>query len=311
MNRIGVVGGQGQLGRALLRSLGEAGVGWGRHELDVTDSMSVAQKLRLSQVDGVINAAAFTRVDDAEDEIEAAVAINGLGAWNVAQTCHDLNIPLIYLSTDYVFGRDEGRRRPYGESDAAGPINVYGATKLYGEQLVQLAAPRSFVVRTCGLYGTPMTPGTGNFVEAICRKALAGEPLQVVGDQRCTPTSVADLGPALIQLLQTDRYGLHHLTSSGDCTWFEFASAIVAHLGIDVPLTQVTSQEFVRRAKRPAYSVLDCSGIASQCGLTLPHWAESVAHYLSDRAIGLKGRPSSAPRGYSQGESDMGSGGTA
>lgn len=286
MQRIGVIGGGGQLGRTLLRLLGERGLGWSHEELDVTDPGEVLQKLQSAQLSAVINAAAYTRVDDAEDDAETAVAVNGCGPWNVAVACQTLDLPIVHLSTDYVFGQETGRDVPYREEDAPGPVNVYGASKLYGEYMLNIAARRSFTIRTCGLYGPPLEPGQGNFVETICQRVLAGVPLKVVDDQRCSPTSILEIAPLLIQILDShcDAYGRYHLTAAGDCTWYEMACAIGKKLGGGVPIERVKSADSLRAAQRPGYSVLDCSRSSQKLGLALPHWRESLENYLDQRS---------------------------
>src|SRR5262249_42627491 len=155
----------------------------------------------------------------------------------VAEICRDLNITLVQVSTDYVFGLEAVRQMPYVETDAPGPISVYGASKLAGEQFFRDLFPKHFVIRTCGLYGRRGTGGKGgNFVETMLRMAGQAKPLRVVNDQVCTPSYTVDVAAATIQVMQTTAYGIHHVTNAGQCSWFEFARAIFELTGIQADL---------------------------------------------------------------------------
>jgi dTDP-4-dehydrorhamnose reductase len=190
---------------------------------------------------------------------------------------------LVHFSTDYVFGRETDRKTPYTEESAPGPTSVYAASKLAGEYLAR-STPKHFVIRTCGLYGhAGRTSQKGNFIEMILRQVSQNKPLRVVDDQRCTPTFCNDLAEAIGPLVATGQFGLYHLTSGGDCTWFEFAKAILAFKHIDWPITPVRSEEFGSAAKRPGYSVLSCEK-HNRLGLPpLRHWRDALAAYLAER----------------------------
>src|SRR5205085_9848553 len=175
----------------------------------------------------VINCAAYNLVDRAEDEPDAAFAVNAWAVRELATACNELGSVLVHFSTDHVFGLDAARRTPYAEDDPPGPVNVYGLSKLSGEYLVRALCPRHFIVRTCGLYGIWGSGGKGgNFVETMLRLAREGKPLRVVDDQECTPSYTVDIATATAALIATDRYGLYHLTNSGSCSWYDFARAI-------------------------------------------------------------------------------------
>ena len=232
------------------------------------------------QPDAVINAAAYNFVDAAEADPGAAFRANAAGPANIASACFHRDILCLHVSTDYVFGGDLGRRVPYREDDATAPLSVYGVSKAAGEQLVRAANSRHFIVRTCGLYGRPSATGKGNFVETIRRLAGEKPELQVVDDQRCTPTSTADLAAAIVRLFATDAYGTYHATNAGDCTWFEFAREIVRLLGLPTRVLPTTTEHFPRPARRPAYSVLDSSRLATLTGQSLRPWREALADYL-------------------------------
>src|SRR5262249_8549339 len=162
----------------------------------------------------VVNCAAYNFVDKAESEPLAAFAVNAWGVRALAQICRDLDCSLVHFSTDYVFGLDTARGSPYRETDAPGPASVYGLSKLAGEYLVRFICPKHFVIRTCGLYGVWGSGGKGgNFVETMLRLAGQGKPLRVVADQQCTPSYTVDIASAAAALIQTERFGLYHLTN--------------------------------------------------------------------------------------------------
>ena len=190
----------------------------------------------------------------------------------------------MHFSSDYVFGLDENRQRPYGELDAPGPVSVYGLSKLSGEYLVRSTCPRHFVIRTCGLYGVWGSGGKGgNFVETMLRLANEGKPLRVVADQVCTPSYTVDVARATAELLLTGRFGLHHFTNAGSCSWHELARTIFELAGIRANLTAITTREFAAKARRPTYSVL-AAGANQAPGLpTLRSWREALAAYLLER----------------------------
>ena len=208
-----LLGAGGQLGRDLQSRLPGEVVAWTREQADLTRPAEMRAALETLRPDGVVNCAAYNLVDRAESDPAAAFAVNAWGVRDLALICRDLGCLLVHFSTDYVFGLDETRRDPWTETDAAGPVNVYGLSKLCGEYLVRANCPRHFVIRTCGLYGVWGVGGKGgNFVETMLRRAAEGKPLRVVYDQTCTPTYTADLAAATAAALTaTDRYGLYHL----------------------------------------------------------------------------------------------------
>ncbi len=279
-----LLGAAGQLGQELLAALPGKVTPLTRADIDLTRVETIGPALHALGPSCVINCAAYNRVDQAETEPADAFAVNALGVRELARCCRELHCLLVHFSTDHVFGLDERRTTPYAESDGPGPVNVYGASKLAGECFVRSLCPKHLVIRTCGLYGRRGTGGKGmNFVEAILHKAAAGAPLRVVDDQHCTPTSVADLAGAVTALLQTDRYGLFHVTNAGACTWFEFAQAIVAADDSRVSVIPIASAEYHSAARRPGYSVLDC-GSYDRLGLVIRRsWREALDEYLRSR----------------------------
>jgi dTDP-4-dehydrorhamnose reductase len=295
-----VFGAAGQLGGELCRCLAGDVVALTRADADLTQPDAVRSALDRIRPGVVINCAAYNFVDRAESEPHAAFAVNGWAVRDLARACRDLGCILVHFSSDYVFGLDEQRRTPYAESDAPGPLNVYGLSKLAGEYLVRATTPKHFVIRTCGLYGAGGSGGKGgNFVETMLRLAGEDRPLRVVADQTCTPSYTVDVARATAALIQTGRHGVYHLTNGGGCSWHEFARAIFEAAGVKAEVTPITSEQFGAAARRPAYSVL---AMRAYEGLGLPPlapWREALGRYLQERQLhrGKSGEQvASAPR---------------
>lgn len=283
MMRIILIGAGGQLGTALSnRLIGEI-VPLGRAEVEIADARRVGNVLREASPDLVINAAAFNFVDRAEQEPARAFAVNALGPRFLAESCARLGVPLVHVSTDYVFGSAAGHAAPYTEDDPPGPLSEYARGKLAGEGFVQAACPRHYILRTCGLYGRATSPGKGNFVETMLRLGRERGKVSVVDDQWCTPTAASDLAGWIAELIVTQKYGLYHATNAGSTTWFRFACEIFRLAGMPVELTPITTAEFGARAARPAYSVLDGSRLAAAIGHPVRPWQEALVDYLRVR----------------------------
>lgn len=278
-----VIGAAGQLGHDICARLADA-VPLARAQADLTQPESLRAVLTELRPDVVINCAAYNFVDKAETEPEAAFAVNAWGPRSLALICRDIDCVLAHISTDHVFGLDRSRRIPYDETDAPGPVNVYGLSKLAGEYLVRSLCPKHFVVRTCGLYGLWGSGGKGtNFVETMLRRAAEGKPLRVVADQVCTPSYTIDLAAALAELIPTGQFGLYHITNAGACSWYEFARTIFQLAGVSADLAATTSQDFGAPARRPGYSVFNTDKLAE---LHIPRpgpWQEALAAYLGCR----------------------------
>ncbi len=279
-----VLGSAGQLGRDLCPRLTGEVVPLTRQHIDLARPSTIRPVLSDLRADVVVNCAAYNFVDKAESEPDAAFAVNAWGVRELAAVCRDLDCGLVHFSTDYVFGLDEGRKIPYRESDAPGPVSVYGLSKLAGEYVVRALCPRHFVIRTCGLYGVWGSGGKGgNFVETMLRVAGQGKPLRVVADQTCTPSYTVDVATAAAALVETGRYGLYHLTNAGSCSWYDFARTIFQQAGVTADLTAIPSREYPAPARRPGYSVL-AAGAYQALGLPAPrHWSDAVAAYLEER----------------------------
>ncbi len=287
--RIALIGSNGQLGSDLLPRLQTAGhdvVPLRHADIEITDKDNVAAVLEPLRPDLVLNTAAYNLVDKAEDELIAAMTVNGTGPLVLAELCETHNWRLMHISTDFVFGWSPvPTSRAWTELDRAYSGGRYAITKRTGEQFVQERCSQHFVVRTCGLYGLAALRdgGKGNFVETMLRLGRERKQLRVVDDQRCTPTSTADLADALVKLIATDAFGLYHATNSGSMTWCEFAREIFRLAKLDVEVIPITTAEFGAKAMRPAYSVLDCSKLSSVIGGPLPDWHDALARYLASR----------------------------
>jgi len=277
---IALIGATGQLGTALAQRWAGDVVCLDHEQLDLADRQQVHSVLETLEPDTVVNAAAYNQVDLAEQHPLTACTVNALGPRYLTEYCAAHDVRLVHFSSDYVFGQDGSRDRPYTEQDLPGPISAYGSSKLAGETFVQGGCPKHFVIRTCGLYGQASRPGGTNFVNTMLRLAAAGQPLRVVADQYCTPTSTTSLADAVCQLLETEQYGLYHATNSGHTSWREFARLIFELQGLQIEVQPITSDEFGAPARRPPYSVLDCSKLTGIIGGPLPTWQQALADHL-------------------------------
>lgn len=268
--KILVAGAHGQLGTCLKSSLhGHQVVPLGRNELDITRLCQIHRVLRREQPDLVINAAAFNDVDGAESQITNAYAGNALGPQDLAAETADLGIPLVHVSTDYVF--DGLANRPYDEHDLPNPLSVYGASKLAGEIAVRKLNPRHYIVRTAWLY---WESGKG-FVLSMCSNASRPE-LRVANDQIGSPTYVPHLADAIARLVETGAYGTYHLAGTGGVSRWQLVSEVFSLLNISTPLRPVSYRVFPRGARRPRYSVLTS---VQEPRIMLPPWQEGIAEF--------------------------------
>jgi dTDP-4-dehydrorhamnose reductase len=246
-------------------------------DFDIAEDAAVGRAFRALRPEFVFHLAAFTDVDGCEANPQMAERVNALGTRNVAGACAEIGAGMLYVSTDYVF---DGRgKRPYREDDCPNPLSVYGLTKLQGERHVQALVARHVIVRSSWLYG----PGGKNFVATIMRVAREGRDLRVVFDQRGAPTYTRHLALKLAELLAARVYGIFHVTGGGECTWFEFAEAIVRSGGYPhIHVTSITTEECGRLARRPAFSLMENRRLAENKLGTLPDWREGLAQYLEE-----------------------------
>ena len=286
--RIAVTGKEGQVARSMLALGPELDVdiiAVGRPELDLVDPASVRSALEAARPDVVVSAAAYTAVDKAETEQDLAFAVNGAGAGAVAEAAAALGVPVLHLSTDYVF--DGSKPTRYVETDATGPTSVYGASKLEGERLVAAANPDHAIFRTAWVYSA----FGANFLKTMLRLGETRDTLSVVADQHGCPTSAEDIARALIVAARTmvsdrdDRYrGIFHLTGSGEASWADFARAIFRaaedHGRKPVEVIPITSDQYPSPVKRPANSRLSGDKLERIHGIVLPDWRVSTARVV-------------------------------
>ena len=278
--KIALIGANGQLGSDLSKKLDKDTTSILNYpDFDITKPESMGKDLHEINPAVVINTASFNRVDECEKHPQQAIDVNASAVRTLSKVCSDLGAILVHFSTDYVF---DGRiSKPYTEKDTPNPLNVYGQTKLDGEQFVRGLLHRYFLIRTCGLFGEAGCWGKGtNFVDAMVRASEENRPIRVVNNQTVTPTSTAELAVRVLELIQTLEFGLFHMTNEGQCTWFEFAQTIFELLGQDVDLIPVDSNEYGAAAVRPSYSVLD-NRKARSVGLTpFSHWTKALEDYM-------------------------------
>ena len=277
--RILVTGVKGMLGSALLPCLEPQHQvrGVDLEHFDICKEPAVEKAFRELRPELVFHLAAYTDVDGCEVNPQKAEEVNVGGTRNVARACAEIGAALLYVSTDYVF--DGCQEKPYREEDCPHPRSAYGCSKLRGEQFVEALVARHCIVRTSWLYG----PQGKNFVATILKLAREREELQVVSDQRGSPTYTRHLAEKLAQLSQAKAYGIYHVTGAGHCSWFEFAQAVVKAGGYNrVRVAPVATQDLGRPARRPANSVLENRRLL-QSGLgALPHWTEGLAQYVEE-----------------------------
>ncbi len=267
-----VTGGNGQLGSELKNLLPDA-VFTDFSDLDITNFNAVMDFVKNNNIDTIINCAAYTAVDKAEDEPELAAKVNTVGPENLAKT----GCKLIHVSTDYVF--DGCGHQPYQPDDEANPVSIYGKTKLAGEQAVLLSAKEVVIIRTAWLYSS----FGNNFVKTMRRLGAERESLNVVADQIGTPTYARDLAEAIVAVLpqlNEQNKGVYHYTNEGVCSWYDFAHEIMELSGLKCKVCPIPSSAYPTKATRPFYSVLDKSKIKSTFGIEIPHWKESLQKCL-------------------------------
>ena len=273
--RILITGANGQLGHELQRALIAHTLLLGIWpEFDVLKA-DVENQILEAEAEVVIHTAAYTDVDQAEQEPDKAMAINAEGTERVARAAAKTGARLIYLSTDYVFDGKKGA--PYEETDDPNPLNVYGRSKLEGERRALACCPNTLVLRTAWMYSAHGK----NFVKTVMQLALAQPELRVVADQRGCPTHAGDLAEAMARILSSDLRGVVHATGAGNCTWHEFACAIVSLMGVSVTVHPITTAEAKRAAPRPPYAVLSNRVLAKR-GIVLPHWKDSLTRFMKE-----------------------------
>ena len=277
--RILLTGKSGQVGSELEERLAPAGelIAPGRAELEFLDLRSLQQEVRSVRPDVIVNAAAYTAVDRAEAERDAAFAVNAAAVGVLAEEAKKLGALLVHFSTDYVF--DGEKAAPYHEDDSPHPVSVYGESKLAGERAVAGSGCRYLIFRTSWVYSA----GGRNFLRVILAAARERNELRVVDDQRGAPTSAQAIARAVASILMKENppNGLYHMTAAGETTWHGFARAILEGVGLQTPVVAITSAEYAAKARRPKNSLLDNSRLQRVFGFALPDWRAGLAAVLA------------------------------
>ncbi len=276
--KILVTGVKGQLGHDVVNELTKRGieaVGVDIEEMDITDPVSVDRVIKEAAPDAVIHCAAYTAVDAAEENEELCRKVNADGPQNIANVCKELDIKMIQISTDYVFG-GEGTHF-WKPEDACEPQSVYGRTKYQGELAVRNTLEKYFIVRIAWVFGI----NGKNFVKTMLNLAKTHDTIRVVNDQFGSPTYTYDLARLLADMVVTEKYGVYHATNEGICSWYEFACAIFQEAGLSVNVVPVTTAEYAAKAKRPANSRMDNNKLTENGFEKLPAWQDALARYVA------------------------------
>ena len=277
--KVFVTGVKGQLGYDVVKELERRGmeaIGVDIEEMDITDAASVEKVIGEAAPDAVIHCAAYTAVDAAEDNVELCRRVNADGPENIAKMCKKLDIPMIQISTDYVFdGMGEQLWQP---DDKREPVSVYGQTKYEGELAVQNTLEKYFIVRIAWVFGV----NGKNFVKTMLNLGKTRDKLTVVCDQFGSPTYTYDLAKLLVDMVQTDKYGVYHATNEGFCNWYEFACEIFKQAGVEVEVAPVTSDQYPTKAKRPFNSRMSKDKLEENGFERLPDWKDALSRYLKE-----------------------------
>ena len=274
--RVTVFGSSGLLGQDLVRALaGENVTALSSKDADLRDRARILESVRNSRPDWIILSAAYTDVDGCESNRDLALAVNCEGAVHVAQAAQATGAHLLFVSTDYVF--DGTKASPYEIDDVRNPINMYGETKARAEKRLLEILPEVCIARTSWLFGH----GGKCFPATILKLAMSRPEISVVNDQRGSPTFTVDLALALVELCRKSARGIVHVTGAGDCTWFDFAGELVKTSALPVAVKQVTTAEFPRPARRPAYSVLSPASLQAY-KIRMPDWRDAVRRFLRE-----------------------------
>lgn len=288
--KILIVGSKGQLGSELqdiLKSgradLGEISeniknakvISMDLNELDITNLQQVKEKINMLKPDVVINCAAATNVDKCETDKEAAFKVNSIGPRNLAIACEEIGGKIVQISTDYVFS--ESSKIPLAEYDLTCPCNVYGKTKLLGENYIREFSSKYFIIRTAWLYGF----SGNNFVYTMRKLAKDNDFIKVVNDQKGNPTNANDLAYHILKIIDTEEYGIYHCTGKGECTWHEFAKLIIELSGEKCEVSPCTSEEYKTLARRPKYSSMDNMMFRNTVGDEMRNWEDALKSFIS------------------------------
>jgi dTDP-4-dehydrorhamnose reductase len=273
-----IIGAKGMLGQAMVAEAEKRGIdylGVTHNQLDITDVITVRDLIKSYRPDAVLNCAAYTNVDEAESQPELAMKVNGIGPRNLALACAENGSILLHISTDYIF--DGEKERAYEIWDKPNPINVYGGTKLSGENYIRSIMTHYLIIRTSWLFGH----GGRNFVSTMLDLAKRGDTIRVINDQKGCPTYTVDLAKTCLDLLDRKLFGIYHVTNQGITTWYGFARTIFEMTDTQITTIEITTEEFPRPARRPKNSVLLSSSLKRALGQTLPTYKDALRRYFN------------------------------
>ncbi|MDF2940354.1 MAG: hypothetical protein K0R66_996 [Gammaproteobacteria bacterium] len=283
--KILLLGANGQVGTDFFKASKSSGFqvkSLTRENIDISHLEKLAKLLAEQDFDVLLNCTAFTQVDKAETEIEASYLINAYAVGKMAQACQLKKAKFIHISTDYVFGNNQSKKA-LDEQIPPGPLNIYGQSKLLGEQLAQAHCENTVILRSASLYGIKQSNAKGNFVETILRLAKDKGSLRVIANQIMSPTSSAELAKMIIKIIESEASpGIYHAVNSGQASWYEFACAIIEKSGISCEITPISAGEYPLPAKRPDYSVLDNCKLSKIIG-PIANWQQALEQYLKAR----------------------------
>lgn len=274
-----VTGVTGQLGYDVARELEKRHIeykGTGSREMDISDTAAVERVIKDYHPDAIIHCAAYTAVDKAEDDYGRAMDVNAKGTLAIAKAAKEIDAKMLYISTDYVFN-GQGTE-PFTVDAATAPLNVYGLTKLLGEEAVQLELSKYFIVRISWVFGK----NGNNFIKTMLRLGQTHDELTVVSDQWGSPTYTADLAPLLCDMISTDAYGIYHATNEGITNWAEFAAYIMEQAHLSCKVRPIPSSDYPTKAVRPLNSRLDKSKLDKAGFVRLPDWKDALRRYLKE-----------------------------
>lgn len=288
MKKLLLIGANGQLGSDMHRIFKDSFqvTPLTHGDLDIAHLSKVKSVVKRVKPNIIINTAAYHKVDEVEDYPEKAFLVNAIAQKNLAQISKEINSVIVFISTDYVFGQDQERLKPYTETDCVEPINTYGVSKVAGEIFTRITNPKHFIIRSSGLYGAKGPSGkVENFVDLMLRLGREKGEVNVVDDQIISPTYTLNLAQNLSKLLATEQFGTYHMTSEGQCSWWEFASEIFNLANLKIKCHKVNSSFFNTKATKPNYSVLANSNLKKINLNIMNHWKENLKHYLKEKGI--------------------------
>lgn len=276
-----VTGVGGQLGHDVVKELEKRGhnpIGVDKKEMDLTSSKEIKFCIEKSKPDAIIHCGAYTAVDMAEENEELCTRVNATSTKEIAQCAKALDIPMIYISTDYVFDGNKDTDSEYIEEDKTNPLNLYGKSKLKGEEFVKEILDKYYIVRISWVFGK----NGNNFIKSMIRLAKDREELSIVNDQIGSPTYTKDLAVLLVDMIETDKYGVYHATNDGYCTWYEFAKEIFKLAGIDIKVNPISTQQYPTKARRPMNSKMSKDKLIDNNFKVLRNWKEALKEYIKE-----------------------------